>query len=191
MNEQSAELMGHAPGESGEVHAHVVPVRLFALVWISLMALTVITVAVTYVDLGGLNLWVAMMIATVKALLVALYFMHLRWDRLFNGFVFICGLVFVGLFVGIALMDTSAYKPELIPGYSPGMERVQQSQQVMEQEGEEAGEGHEAMNTGEDMKMEEKPSSGEAQNKEPAAPEGESPSAGEGGGSGMEHGGGG
>ena len=64
-----------------------------------------------------------MAIATVKATLVALYFMHLRYDRPFNAVVFVSALVFVTLFVGIALIDTAAYQPELIPGYAPGMQQ--------------------------------------------------------------------
>ncbi len=47
--------------------------------------------------------------------------MHLRYDRPFNAIVFVTAFVFVMLFVGLALIDTAAYKPEMIPGYAPGM----------------------------------------------------------------------
>jgi cytochrome c oxidase subunit 4 len=110
---------GHAATRHGP--GHIVPVWLLAAVLGGLLVLTFITVAVTHVDLGKLNLWIAMAIATAKGFLVALYFMHLRWDRLFHGVVFMAALVFVLLFVGIVLMDTEAYQPELIPGYAPGM----------------------------------------------------------------------
>ena len=112
---------GHdAHGGHGQV-GHVVPLWLLGAVWTVLIILTVVTVAVTYVDLGRLNLWVALAIATAKASVVALYFMHLRWDRPFNAVVFVSSLLFVAIFVGIALMDTGAYSPLLIPGYAPGM----------------------------------------------------------------------
>jgi len=53
--------------------------------------------------------------------MVALFFMHLRWDRPINAVIFIGTLLFVALFVGITLTDTGSYQPELIPGYAPGM----------------------------------------------------------------------
>ena len=101
--------------------AHVMPLKVLAAVWIALLVLTFVTVAVTWVELGSLNLWIAMAIATLKASLVALYFMHLRYDRPINAIVFVTALCFVMLFVGIALTDTAAYKPEMIPGYAPEM----------------------------------------------------------------------
>ena len=101
---------------------HVVPARLLATVLALLLALTFATVAITWVDLGGLNLWLALCIALLKASLVALFFMHLRWDRPFNAIVFIASLALVMLFVGIALMDSRQYRPEIIPGYAPGIE---------------------------------------------------------------------
>ena len=57
---------------------------------------TVATVAATWVDLGGWNLWIALGIATVKASLVALYFMHLRYDNPFYALIFVTALVFLG-----------------------------------------------------------------------------------------------
>ena len=48
------------------------------------------------VDLGGLNLWIAMAIATVKATLVVLYFMHMRYDRPVNAIVFVTALAVRG-----------------------------------------------------------------------------------------------
>jgi cytochrome c oxidase subunit 4 len=108
-------------GERGFVH--IVPVRLLLTVWAVLIVMTLITVAATWVDLGALNLWLAMAIATAKGSLVVLYFMHLRWDRPFNAVVFIGALVFVMLFVSLALMDTMAYQPELIPGPAPMVTR--------------------------------------------------------------------
>ncbi len=100
---------------------HVVPMKTLAAVWVALIVLTVITVAVTYVDLGPFNLVAALAIATVKGSLVALYFMHLRWDRPFNALVFLGALAFVVLFIGLVLLDTTSYQPNLIPGYSPGI----------------------------------------------------------------------
>ena len=82
-----------------------------------------VTVAVTGVDLGSFNLWIAMAIATVKATLVLLYFMHLRYDRPINAIVFVTALLFVALFVSIALLDTRAYEPGPDPGLRTGASR--------------------------------------------------------------------
>jgi cytochrome c oxidase subunit IV len=103
--------------------SHVMPVKILAGVWIALLILTFVTVAVTWVELGSLNLWIALAIATLKASLVALYFMHLRYDRPINAIVFVTALFFVMLFVGLALTDTAAYKPEMIPGYAPEVQQ--------------------------------------------------------------------
>jgi cytochrome c oxidase subunit 4 len=82
-------------------------------------------VAVTYIPaelLGPLTLWVALLIAGVKAALVALYFMHLRWDRPLNGIIMAISIGFVIMFVGGALTDTAEYQRDMIPGYAPGMQ---------------------------------------------------------------------
>jgi cytochrome c oxidase subunit 4 len=62
---------------------HVVPVRVYLAVFAVLLVLTAVTTAVAYADLGRLNVVIMLTIAMVKAALVVLYFMHVRWsDRL-------------------------------------------------------------------------------------------------------------
>jgi len=99
-------------GHSQQV-GHVVPLQVLLAVWAALLVLTVITVAVVHVNLGAFNLWLALIIATVKASLVALYFMHLRYDKPFNAIALVAALVFVMLFVGVAMMDTLKYQPDI------------------------------------------------------------------------------
>jgi len=94
--------------------AHPIPLWILFAVFTALMVLTFVTVAATWVDLGEWNLWIAMGIATVKAVLVALYFMHLRYDNPFNAMLLCAALLFVLLFIGLTLMDTLAYQPEVI-----------------------------------------------------------------------------
>jgi len=106
--------------ETGESHVHVVPLRVLVAVWLTLLVLTVMTVGATHWNFGGsVNLWIAMGIATVKASFVALYFMHLRYDNPFHGIVLVTALLFVMLFIGLALIDTQQYHPTLIPDYAP------------------------------------------------------------------------
>lgn len=95
--------------------AHVVPVGVLLAVFGALMVLTILTVAATMVDLGPLNIWIALGIAVVKAALVALYFMHLRYDSPFNGIILITALFFVAVFIGIALLDSTEYHPNYEP----------------------------------------------------------------------------
>ncbi len=101
-----------SPGDSAHVAPHV-PLRVLIATIVALLVLTALTVAATAVDLGRGNLWIALVIATAKASLVALYFMHLRYDKPFNAIVLIAALAFVTLFVGLALMDTLHYRSDI------------------------------------------------------------------------------
>jgi cytochrome c oxidase subunit 4 len=101
---------------------HAVPLRILVGTWMGLVILTVITVGATYVDLGELNIFLAMGIAVVKSTIVALYFMHLRWDKPFHSIVFVSAALFVMLFISLALLDTRQYAAEKIPGYAPEIE---------------------------------------------------------------------
>ncbi|MEX2214730.1 MAG: cytochrome C oxidase subunit IV family protein [Phycisphaeraceae bacterium] len=94
-------------------HPHVVSPRVLLTVFGILLVLTMLTVAVTKIDLGKLNVWIALIIAVAKAGVVGLYFMHLRYDRPFHGIILVVSLMFVALFIGIALMDSDAYQPNL------------------------------------------------------------------------------
>jgi cytochrome c oxidase subunit 4 len=86
---------------------------LLAGVLIMLLLLTWVTVAATWFQLGALNLWLALAIATLKGTLVALYFMHLRYEKPFNAVILVAALAFVLLFVGITLQDTLQYQPNI------------------------------------------------------------------------------
>lgn len=96
-----------------ESYVHVVPLWVLCAVFAALLVFTALTVAATWFDLGGWNLILAMAIATVKAALVVLYFMHLRYDNPFNALVFIAALVFVALFISLTLLDTMQYQPDI------------------------------------------------------------------------------
>jgi cytochrome c oxidase subunit 4 len=95
--------------------AHAVPRRVLLTVYFTLLVLTGVTWGVSRVDLGQANIWIALGIAFVKASIVALYFMHLRWDSPFNGIVIIAAFFFVALFIGISMLDTHTYHAALKP----------------------------------------------------------------------------
>jgi cytochrome c oxidase subunit IV len=105
---------GHDDHAGHDHLSHVTPVRLLVLVWGALMVLTVVTVAVTRINLGADgNLIVAMIIATIKAALVITYFMHLRWDKPFHTLIFLGSLLFVALFITLTLADKREYQPDV------------------------------------------------------------------------------
>jgi cytochrome c oxidase subunit 4 len=85
--------------------SHVVPVRVYLLVFFSLLILTATTVGVAFVDLGVLNNVVALGIAALKATLVILFFMHVRYSTRLTALVLISGVLWLGIFVGLTLVD--------------------------------------------------------------------------------------
>jgi cytochrome c oxidase subunit 4 len=98
-----------APGieaADGRVHAHISSWQFYAFILTILVVLTLITVGVSYVHLGKLNLMVAIAIATTKASLVVLFFMHLKYDNRFNAMILIVSLLFIGVFFAYTLNDT-------------------------------------------------------------------------------------
>ena len=105
---------GHAEDAIG----HVVDLRVLLGVFAALMVLTAVTVAVSYFDFGKLNLLVAMGVATVKAALVALYFMHLKYDRKIYAIIFVGAVLFLALFIIFTMFDTM-YRDE--PSEVPAM----------------------------------------------------------------------
>lgn len=90
------------------------PKLLFA-VFIALIVLTLVTVATSALGpvLGMPRAFafpIAMIFATMKAFLVCAFFMHMWWDKGFNILAFLSSLLFVALFIGMTLMDTSHYQ---------------------------------------------------------------------------------
>jgi cytochrome c oxidase subunit IV len=113
--------MEHQPSSTTDLQAasghdsaaHIVSFRVLLAVFITLLVLTYITVAARYVNLGGLNIWIALGIATIKGSLVVLYFMHLRYDSPFNSIILVTAFVFMFLFLGITMLDSIQYQPAI------------------------------------------------------------------------------
>ncbi len=85
---------------------HVLPVRLYLTIGAILLVMTGITVAVAQFDFGEANLIVAMFIAAIKASLVVLFFMHLKYDNKIYSMIFIGSLIFLALFITLTMLDT-------------------------------------------------------------------------------------
>lgn len=87
---------------------HVVPLKTNVAVWLALLVLTGVTTGIAFIDLGPLNTIVALVIATCKALLVVLIFMHVKYasDKLVKVVV-ISAVFFLLLLLGLSLADYS------------------------------------------------------------------------------------
>jgi cytochrome c oxidase subunit IV len=84
---------------SEEKH-HIVSYKNNALVLVALLILTFLTVAITSVELGPLNVTAALLIASLKVGIVLAYFMHLKFDhKIFTIMVVMVVLVFTSLIV--------------------------------------------------------------------------------------------
>ncbi|MBU2584332.1 MAG: cytochrome C oxidase subunit IV family protein [Bacteroidetes bacterium] len=90
-----------------ENKTHVVGYGTYVLVWLALVSFTGITVAIAGIDLGSFTIATALLIASVKSILVLTIFMHLRFeDRVFRIFVFVAFLT-LAIFIGLTFIDYS------------------------------------------------------------------------------------
>jgi cytochrome c oxidase subunit IV len=85
--------------------AHVTPLKVYLTIFGALMVLTVITVLVAYVDLGALNKFVALGIASFKAMLVVLYFMHVKDASRLTQLTVVTGFFFLAILLGLTMTD--------------------------------------------------------------------------------------
>ena len=85
-------------------HAHPT-VKMFVAVWAALLVLTATTVYVATLELGPLNAIVALSIATIKALLVLLFFMELRYSTALTKVAVVAAVFFLMLLAGLTLSD--------------------------------------------------------------------------------------
>lgn len=86
-------------------HHHITPLSIYIKTFAALIALTIITVITSYFDFGTWNVAVAMLIATVKAVLVILFFMQLKYDGMANKVTFSASFLFLGIFLCLTAAD--------------------------------------------------------------------------------------
>jgi len=85
---------------------HILPVKLYLIIGSALLVLTAITVFSASIDLGFFNIIIALGIASLKASLVALFFMHLYFDNKLYGFILAAALFFLTSLIALTLIDT-------------------------------------------------------------------------------------
>ena len=87
---------------------HIVSAKLYYAIWIALLLLTGITAGVAFIDLGPFNTVVALVIATLKAVLVLLFFMHLKYtSEKMTSVVVISALFWLLILLALSLADYS------------------------------------------------------------------------------------
>jgi cytochrome c oxidase subunit 4 len=84
---------------------HIVPVRTYFLVAGGLFALLAVTVGISLVDLGSLNIVAALAIAVAKMLLVVLFFMHVRWSSRLVWLFASGGLLWLAILFMLTMSD--------------------------------------------------------------------------------------
>lgn len=90
----------------------VISVRIYLVVWISLIVLTVTTTAVAFIDLGAQwNTVVALAIAVAKGFLVILYFMHVRYSSRLTWVFAGAGFFWLAILLGGTLDDVITRQP--------------------------------------------------------------------------------
>jgi cytochrome c oxidase subunit IV len=90
---------GHEPRE------HIVPIKTYAMICLTLLVLTFVTYRVALVNLGPFNVVVAIVIACFKAALVVLFFMHAAYAPRRTRLVIVSGIVWLFLLLGLTLAD--------------------------------------------------------------------------------------
>lgn len=84
---------------------HVSSIKVYLSIFLTLMALTAVTIAVAFVNLGELNKVVALGIASFKATLVVLYFMHVKYASRLTKLVVISGFFFLAILMALTMTD--------------------------------------------------------------------------------------
>jgi cytochrome c oxidase subunit IV len=84
---------------------HVSSIKLYIAIFLTLMVLTTVTIMVAYINLGPWNKVVALGIASFKATLVVLYFMHVKYASRMTKLVVVTGFFFLAILLGETMVD--------------------------------------------------------------------------------------
>jgi cytochrome c oxidase subunit 4 len=84
---------------------HIVPRSTYYIIFALLMVFTAITVAIAFVDLGALNAVAALTIASLKATLVVLFFMHVKYSTRLTWAVAVGSVFWLGILLALLSSD--------------------------------------------------------------------------------------
>ncbi len=88
-----------------ENNIHIISYKTLFTVLLALLVLTGITVGASYVDMGRFNVWVALGIASLKASLVLLIFMHMKFEGRLLVISFLSTISFLAIMIGFTFWD--------------------------------------------------------------------------------------
>jgi cytochrome c oxidase subunit 4 len=97
-------------------NTHIDSVGTYVKVLLALLVATAVTTAVARIDLGGFSIVVALGIASVKMVLVALFFMHLRHSTKLTRLVVLGGLLWLGILLLLTMTDFATRGILGVPG---------------------------------------------------------------------------
>ena len=86
---------------------HIISLKTYIAVFVSLIFFTVITVISAQFDFGSFNIILALLIASFKSSLVLLFFMHLYYDNKINLAFILGSVLFLALFIGLTMIDVT------------------------------------------------------------------------------------
>ena len=99
-------MADHAPAhDHSHVHGHITPLPIYLAVFATLMVLTVLTVVVAYFDFGAWTKVIALGIASFKATIVVLYFMHVKYASRLTQLFAVTGIFFLFVLFGLTMID--------------------------------------------------------------------------------------
>jgi cytochrome c oxidase subunit IV len=84
---------------------HIVPIKVYVAVFVTLLVMTAATTAISSVDLGPWNTVAALVIALFKATLVVLFFMHVKYSPRLTQMVILAGIFWLALLLLITFSD--------------------------------------------------------------------------------------
>ena len=87
--------------------AHIFEYKSLFYVLMALLVLTGITIGVSFVDLGSLNVWVALIIASIKGSLVLMFFMHMKYEGKVLVLSFIGTIFFLTIMISFTFWDVA------------------------------------------------------------------------------------
>jgi cytochrome c oxidase subunit IV len=93
------------------VSDHIASPKMYVAIFLALMVCTAATVWAAYVNLGPMNIVVALVIATLKATLVVLFFMHAKYSPKRTHLIIICAVFWLGIMLALTLSDYQTRVP--------------------------------------------------------------------------------
>ena len=84
---------------------HIVPLKIYFLIFFALMIGTSLTIAAAFVNMGFLNTPVALIIALIKTSLVILFFMHVKYSPKLIGLFAVAGFIWLSIMLSLTMQD--------------------------------------------------------------------------------------